>query len=79
MLNNKTKKAIRSDGKAPNRPFRIAITTEMIAKYSRTTINNIYQLTKIESLLLNDSDIWIRFWSLVRYLEKKHLRPINPF
>lgn len=68
-------KQYRSDGKKINRPARIVIKTIDIANYCNTSENYINLAIYRNTIELNSSSVWDRFWSLVTYLEKKGLRP----
>ena len=71
------RKSCRSDGRRFNRPARIKITTQDIADYVGTTANYIRVAISLGILSFTKNDSWNNFWMLVRYLEKRGLRPTN--
>lgn len=77
MSTKRFKSTYRSDGKRFNRPARLKITTQDIADYCGTTANYIRVAISLGVLSLYKNSTWDSFWSLVKYLEKKGLRPIE--
>jgi hypothetical protein len=53
----------------------ILLTTEDIANQAGLTVSGAHDNVQRGRLLLKDKVPWIRFWSLVDWLEKRGLRP----